>query len=410
MAIRGAATGSPFFCREMNMNRFSEVYGFPRSELNLGNWRTRPYNVFSFHNVEEVLPVAMTAGQPGEAEAGTTGEGALDGLRVDISGEKHHWSDFLKLSESDVFLAMKEGRFVCEWNAAHVDPARPHLLFSVTKSVTGMLCGMLEDEGLLDMSAPVSRYLPEAEGAGFGNATLQQLADMRTSLAFDESYLNADGDYARYRRATGWNPPVEGAQAETMTELLLSIGQRDEPHGGPFEYASPNTDMLGVVVERVSGRRFMDLLNERIWKPLGARTKALMTLDSEGAPRGAGGMCATARDMARFGEMVRLGGQINGHRVVSQHWVDDMLTNGDRKAWQNGNFSEFFPDGRYRNCWYLTGYESGAYCCIGIHGQWVYVDPKSEVVIVKLSSQTLPMDEELDLKCLSFFRQVCGAL
>lgn len=392
------------------MNAFQQRYGFDRMEVGLHNWRQTPFSRFAFEHTREIVPTAQIDCGAERPEAPPAGDGSLAGVNVEVAGAKLDWREYLLQSHTDVFVAMKRGEIVSEWTAPHANPARAHILFSVTKSVTGILAGILEDQGVLDMGAQVSHYLAVAKGSALGEATIQQLADMRTSLAFDESYLNADGDYARYRRATGWNPLEPGQVPETMTAMLLSIRQGDKQHGGPFHYASPNTDLLGVVIERATGREFSGLLSELVWRPLGAYSHASMTVDAEGAPRGAGGMCATARDLARLAEAVRRGGEAEYGRIASRRWIEDMLTGGDKKAWREGNFAAFFPNGRYRNCWYQTGYESGAYCAIGIHGQWAYVDPGAEAVLVKLSSQPIPLDDELDQKNLALFRQVCAVL
>ena len=121
-----------------------------------------------------------------------------------------------------------------------------------------------------------------------------------------------------------------------------------------------------------------------------------IAVDREGTARAAGGISITARDLARVGEMMRQGGMGAAGRVVSEAWVRDTLTGGDKAAWKAGDMAHLFADGAYRNKWYATGHDSGAFCGIGIHGQWLYVDPEREVVIVKMSSQALPVDDALD--------------
>ncbi len=301
---------------------------------------------------------------------------------------------------------MKDGNIVAEWSAPHVDPSAPHILFSVTKSVTGLVAGVLEDDGLLDPTAPVTRYLPGARRGAYSDARVRDLLDMRVSVIFDEAYLDADGDYDRYRRAMLWNPQRTDKPVESLADVLMSLPKGGGPHGGPFFYASPNTDVLALIIESASGMRYPDVVSQRLWAPMGAKADAYVTLDAIGAPRGAGGLCATARDLARLGETVRLG----GGSVVSKRWIDDMRMAGDHKAWRAGNFSAFLRNGRYRSCWYQSGHESDAFCAIGIHGQWLYVDPSRDVTIVKLSSQPTPSDDPLDQRCLAFFRAVSAAL
>jgi CubicO group peptidase (beta-lactamase class C family) len=229
---------------------------------------------------------------------------------------------------------------------------------------------------------------------------------MTVSLDFDETYLDPASAFGRYRRATLWNPALEGAPTETMRGFIAGIGKGEGPHGEMFRYRSPNSDLLGIIVERASGARYADLMSETLWSPLQARRDAFVTVDAEGTARAAGGISVAARDLARVGEMMRQGGAVDGRQVVPESWVSDTLNGGDAAAWKRGDFSFLLPDGRYRNKWYQTGYESRAFCGIGIHGQWLYVDPAAETVIVKLSSQPLPADDPMDKECLDFFQAI----
>ncbi len=227
---------------------------------------------------------------------------------------------------------------------------------------------------------------------------------MRVSVDIPETYLEPLSAYGRYRRAMLWNPPLPGEVPETMLDLLISLGRTDEPHGDAFRYRSPNSDLLGIIVERASGRRYADALGDLIWRGVGARSDGFVTVDRVGIARAAGGVSMTARDLARVGEMMRHGGA----SVVSSRWVEDTRQNGDRDAWLRGDFPHLLPNGRYRNKWYSTGEPSGAFCAIGIHGQWLYVDPTAEVVIVRFASQPVPVDDPLDLDVLALFRHIAA--
>ena len=230
---------------------------------------------------------------------------------------------------------------------------------------------------------------------------------MRVSLAFIEEYLNADGDYARYRRATNWNPTLSGQKPETLERFLCGLEKGAGAHGGPFCYLSPASDMLGLLVERIAGMRYTEFLSAALWQPLGAAYPALMTVDLVGAPRGAGGLSIAAEDLLRIGIMLMEDGTANGKQVVSGRWVNDMLTNGDDEAWDKGNFATFVKGGRYRSQWYqMPRGGDDAFFAIGIHGQWLYCDRGSRTAIVKLSSQKIPQDDALDLQNLECFRQL----
>ncbi|MFA7416609.1 MAG: serine hydrolase [Rhizobium sp.] len=387
---------------------FRKAYGFERSDVTLANWRTSPFSRWSFQNARELVPTAEIRATAEEPEAALVHSPLLDApLETGLAGAGSARA-FLNYAHTDAFVLMRKGEIIAEHYAPHADVNAKHVVFSVSKSLTAILSGILEAEGVINPDDPVLHYLPEAKGSAYGDCSYRDVLDMRVSLAFDEAYLNKDGAYARYRRSTLWNPPEVDMPTETMGEFILTLKKADRPHGGPFFYASPNADLLGIIIERATGRRFTDLMSEHVWKPLGAKNHAVVTVDAAGSSRAAGGICVTARDLARVGEMLRNGGRIDGRQVVPETWLSDMLTAGDHEAWMASQ-PTILPNGRYRSQWYQTGEADGVFFALGIHGQWLYVDPSQETVIVKLSSQPNPLDDELKQDNLAFFRAISRA-
>jgi CubicO group peptidase (beta-lactamase class C family) len=385
---------------------FEKRYGFRRNEATLANWRFAPYSKWSFQNAGEFVPSAGIACIDGAVESPAVDPESLLAQSIVIEGRRETVADFLQRSDTDAFVAMKRSEFVGDHFAPHMDHDAAHIVFSISKSLTALLAGSVEADGLLDPSAPVTRYIPEAEGSAYGDATVQHVLDMTVSLDFDEAYLDPAGAFERYRRAMLWNP----GGGEALLPFILSIRKGPHPHGGPFRYRSPNSDLLGVIVERASGHRYAELMRDRLWLPLGAKSAASVTVDGEGTARAAGGVSVTPRDLARVGEMMRLDGSIDGRRIVPESWVRDTLTGGSAAAWKAGDFVHLVENGRYRNKWYQTGFDGGAFFAIGIHGQWLYVDPSTEVVMVKMSSQPEPVDDPLDRQCVAFFQAVSAML
>ncbi|RUV92741.1 serine hydrolase [Mesorhizobium sp.] len=380
---------------------FETRYDFGRNQVLLGNWRESPFSRWSFQNVGELVPSARVAAVPASREASARALDGLLGERVTLAGGPETVAAFLTCSDTDALTIMKGGKFVGDWFAPHMQFGARHIIFSISKSLTAILAGILEGEGIFDPQAPVTRYLPEAAGSAYGDASVRNVLDMTISLDFEEAYLDPESAFARYRRATLWNP---GGGTESLVDFILTLQRLAEPHGRTFRYRSPNSDLLGILLERASGQRFAELMHEKLWLPLGATSEASVTVDSEGTARTAGGISVTPRDLAQVGEMMRQGGTANGRRIVPEAWVRDTVsTGGDSEAWQRGTMAFLFPQGRYRNKWYQTGAASGAFCGIGIHGQWLYVNPKAEVVIAKMSSQPEPVDEPLDVDMVAFF-------
>jgi len=380
--------------------------------VTLANWRQAPWNCWSFHHVQEFLPVARIAHDPARASALPQNPRALDKLEfLGPGGVAWNVERLLPATATDGFLVLNKGQVAFERYGNGLSAADPHIVFSVSKSITGILAGILVEQGKLEPDAPVVRYVPEAAGSVYGDCTVRHVLDMTVGIAFVENYLDTTGDFARYRAATGWNPVENPALASDLRSFLVTLRRDANLHGAKFHYVSPNSDMLGWIVERAGGAPYARLLGELIWQKLGAEADAHVTIDKLGAARAAGGICVTLRDLARFGEMVRNYGRAGGQQIVPRGWIEDILRNGDQGPWlATEAAAKFLPAGRYRSQWYMIGNDSGAYCAIGIHGQWIYIDPKAEMVIVKVSSQPLPLDDGTDRLLLAAFDAIARHL
>jgi len=384
----------------------------PASGATLANWRQAPWNCWAFHHVPEILPVTRI---PHDAARVSTLPQAPRGLGelafTGPGGVRRTLAHLLPETATDGFLVLHKGQVALEWYGNGLTAADPHIVFSVSKSITGILAGILVERGQLDPEAPVVCYVPEAAGSVYGDCTVRHVLDMNVGVAFVEDYHDTTGDFARYRAATGWNPVDNPVLAGDLHSFLVTLRKDGNPHGAKFHYVSPNSDMLGWILERAGGTPYAKLLTDLIWRPLGAEADAQVTVDRAGAARAAGGVCVTLRDLARFGEMVRNFGRASGQQVAPRGWIEDVLENGDPKPWlATETAAKFLPSGRYRSQWYIIGNDSGAYCAIGIHGQWIYVDPKADMVIAKLSSQPLPIDEATDRLLLAAFDAIAKAL
>ena len=341
------------------------------STVTLANWRTAPYSTQSFHRVDKIIPVSFINAS-GRTCGLSTDPQSIDAIVFeDQHGQERQLAEVLGSTATRGLVVLRGGRVVAERYLNGYDGASPHILFSVSKSLTGALTGILVDQGRLDPDSPVARYIPEVSNSAYGDCTVRHVLDMTVSSSFTEAYLDKRGEFARYRRAMLWNPAEPGEDPGTLHDFLASLSPAPEPHGTVFRYLSPNSDLLGWLVERASGQDFANLFSDMIWKPMGAEARAYVTVDALGSPRSAGGICTLPRDLARFGEMMRLG----GNDILPDWWVQDIRGGGDSGPWQKGEFYHMLPTGRYRSQWYQAGNPSGAFCAIGIHGQWLWIDP-----------------------------------
>lgn len=396
------------------MNSHRIMAAFPPAEgqqVTLANWRQHPFSAWAFRNVRELLPTANIARSP-EPTTPSFGQRYLeDVVFAGRSGEMTNVSEALRTSHTDGIVVMHRGQVVSEWYANGLAPGTPHLIFSVSKSIAGTLGGILAECGKLDPDAPVTRYIPEMERSVYGGScTVRHLLDMSVGIRFDEDYMASDGDVINYRRSTGWEPSEAGVPPTHLRQYLQTLRPNGTPHGQTFHYVSTNTDVLGWVYERACGISYAKILSQYLWQPMGAQHDAYITVDSRGAARVAGGICATLRDLARFGEMMRNHGVSNGRQVVPAWWIDDIRRNGNAEAWSRGDLTKVFPNGNYRSKWYTIDRSQSTFAAVGIHGQWIYIDPANATVIARVSSQPLPMDLDLDHMWLRGYRAIATRL
>jgi len=319
------------------------------------------------------------------------------------------WEQSLAANYTDAILVLHKGRIVYERYLGVMTPHTQHMAMSVTKSFFGTVAAMLVAEGRLDPQALVPQYIPELKDTAFGDATVRQVLDMTTGLKYSENYADPDAEVWQHARAGSVFPRPPGYSGpQTFYEFLQTL-QKDGEHGQAFAYRTVNTDVLGWLIRRVTGQPVGDVLSERIWQPLGAEEDGYILIDTVGNEFAGGGLNVTLRDLARFGEMMRLDGRFNGRQVVPRAVVDDIRRGADREHFAKAGY-KLLPGWSYRNQWWVTHNEHGAYAARGIHGQAIYIDPTAEMVIARFGSHPLAANANFDPTSLPAFHALAKHL
>ena len=383
----------------------SEVMqGFPPAEPNrasLANWRKAPYCHWAFHHVREIIPSAEIPNDP-------TKVWKLEPSTMDTSNLG--LDEAMARTDCDAVVVLHKDKLVHESYRNGMTSRDPHILMSVSKSMLGLVAGTLVERGELAEDDLITKYVPELENTAYVGATVRDLLDMRAGVLFDEDYLATEGPIIDYRYAANWNPVPKDHAPIDLRSFMSLLTEPDGPHGGRFHYVSPNTDLLAWVFERASGMRYAKLVSERLWKPLGAEAPGYITVDRIGGARAAGGKCFLARDLARVGMMMANGGQRNGKQVVPSSWLEDIVKNGDPQAWKDGDFYNEMGqrDIHYRSKWYVKREAEPLIFGVGIHGQFLFVDPAKKLSISWFASQDSPLDGPLFEKTLSIIEKIRG--
>ncbi|HKA95563.1 MAG TPA: serine hydrolase [Streptosporangiaceae bacterium] len=360
----------------------------PGSRVTLANWQDPPFNRWAFQHVRELIPTARIPRGDGPAWPLRRAERDLGGVRFTSAGQEMTIAELLAQSCTDGFLVLHRGRIVAEQYFNGMAPDTPHLLMSVSKSVTAAVAGVLAGRGQLDVSAPVTAVVPELAGTSFGGCTVQHLLDMRAGTAFNEDYADPEADVRTYERVYLWRPPDGRPVPEDAIAYFATL-RNDGPHGGPFRYRSILTDVLAWVIERAAGARFHELVSRLLWRPMGAEFDAEITVDAHGNPMADGGICATLRDAGRFGELYLRRGRRARREVVPAAWVHDTIRGAPdgAQAYLGGDDPSAYPArSHYRNCWWVDDPGLPFYYASGINGQHIFVHVPSQTVVVKLST------------------------
>ncbi len=384
----------------------------PREERwTLEEWQQHPQNRWSFRHVREVVPTARVARgteAPSRFPAG-------DRLDLDIAVPEattgsHSVRDIIDATFTDGFLVLYDGQVIAEEYPSGMGPFETHLLMSVSKSLIGCVTGVLVDRGQIALGTRLAEYVPRLTDSGYADATVRNLLDMRSGVRFSEAYLDPHAEVRLLEQVIGWAPRTRPDLPHSLYEYLATLTQ-ERPHGGAFSYRSCETDVLGWLCERAAGRRMPDLLSEVVWSRLSPEQDMDAAVDPAGAVMHDGGLCATLRDLGRFGQMLLDGGCVGDVRVVPQWWLDDSYAGGpdSRDAFADSVDDSRLPGGMYRNQFWIPFPDRAALLCLGIHGQLLYVEPARRLVVVKLSSWPQPQNLTFFLDTLAAVKSISAA-
>lgn len=301
-------------------------------------------------------------------------------------GEPLTWGDAFEANYTDGLLVMHQGRVVQERYAGVMQANGIHNCMSVTKSFVGLLALKAVHDGHLEETRPVSHYIAGLKGTGFGEATVGQVMDMTTDMAYDEIYTDPNSGVWQYLRAAGIlplreeDPPFSGGLYDYLAGL-----QPQGKHGLAFAYKTINTDMLAWVLQTVLQQPLAEMMSEVFWQPMGMQQDALMQIDQCGNAFGGGGLLTCTRDLARFGQMLAQDGFFNGRQIVPAAVVETICQGSDPAKFVPAGYTTL-PGFSYRAMWWVSGDPNRCFSARGVHGQAVWVDPVAQVVIARHAS------------------------
>lgn len=287
------------------------------------------------------------------------------------------WEAIGSKTETQGVLIVQNDSIVYEKCTGDITPDKISGVFSITKSVTSLLCGIAVDEGCIkSIDDPVTDYLPELKKKDpmWQKLTIRHLLDMRSGLNFDDTYSLS----LKIKNIKRLHAMAKLNYGHNIMAQVKKLKFRCEP-GTEYRYESMTTEILGIIVERATRRKFADYLEEKVWTPLGMESQGYMNYDSKKhhTAHAFGGLALTMRDLAKIGRLYLNRGEWNGKRIVSESWIE-----------QSTSYSR--DNEGYHFCWYNTSCigadkpEYPGYYAMGIRGQVLYVNPYKRLIMVRL--------------------------
>ena len=326
---------------------------------------------FPFHVIQRGGPVAELP----------RAERKLD-VTYSYSGQTHTLDDLLARSGTQGFLVVKDGKVVEERYFNGADETSKFTSWSVGKSFTSTLVGLaLADGKIKSVDDPITEYLPELKGSGYDTVPIKDILEMSSGVKFTEEYGNGQSDVSIM-----WNATMV-QESQSIGDYAKTLGRAEAP-GTKFVYRSVDTAVLGMLVHRVTGERLADMLSRRIWQPLGMEHDATWLTDRSGPAGLEAAFCcinATLRDYARFGLLFLHRGKSGDRQLVPEKWIDE-ATNPQSPQVRYGPLFRGAPIGYGYQWWLPAAGDDHPYTAEGVFFQFVYVNPKYNLVIVKTSA------------------------
>ncbi|MCM2505485.1 beta-lactamase family protein [Aureimonas altamirensis] len=335
--------------------------------------------VRTFRNIDRLFPTRIVAAG-GPVRDFARSQRSLDGLVIPSGGKNYDLYDYMSMNRVAGLMVLKNGETVFEDYELGNDAQTRWMSMSIAKSITSTLVGAAIRDGKIErIDDRVDTYLPALRGTVYDGVTIRQILLMSSGVKWNERYTDPASDRRRMLDLQ------IGQKPHTILQFMGSLDRLGEP-GTVWTYSTGETHILGELVAAATGKPLAEYLSEKIWSRAGMEQDATWWLEApDGLEVGGSGLSATLRDYARFGQFILEDGTIGGERILPEGWV--------RQAGAPHEIGGRMVD--YGYMWWPVsqndGFEQdGAFAAIGIFGQYVYINPRRQVVIAMWGAQSKP--------------------
>ena len=331
-------------------------------DLNVLFW-TQDQRDLAFRTMETVPKVVVNTIEAGDAVYPLPQGKPLD-LGVDVDAH-------MAAQRNAGLIIVQDGKVRLEKYALGYGAAGRWTSFSVAKSFTSTLVGAAVKDGYIkSLDDKVTAYIQGLKGSAYDDVSVRQLLTMTSGVKWNEDYTDPKSDVAQFNL----QKPVAG---EDITVSYMKSLPREAPAGSKWVYKTGETNLIGVLVSSATGKTLSQYLSEKIWKPFGMEQDAVWMLGATGHEISGCCLSASLKDYARFGQFILNGGVAGGQKVLPDDWLASATT---KQAGID------IPGRGYGYQWWIPGFPNTDYTASGIYNQYIYIDPVTNVVIAKTSS------------------------
>ena len=309
--------------------------------------------------------------------------------------------EYLSRTDTSALLILKDGKISYENYWLTGGKNVQWISMSVAKSFISALIGIAIDQGhIKSLEDEVTDYVPQLKNSAYDNVRIKDILQMSSGASWNEDYSDPNSDINRSSKIF--------AIGGSLDEFSASLKKELKP-GSYNRYNSTDTQVLGMLLREATRVSITKYMQEMLWHPMGAQDSGYWILDSKNMEMAYAGFNATARDYAKLGELYRLGGKINGKQIIPSDWIKASVKPDAPHLMPGDNPLSDFPLG-YGYQWWVPDL-SGDFSAIGVYNQFIYVSPKSNIVIVKLSANSIYGTSEAlstlsELEAIEFFKAI----
>ncbi len=294
-------------------------------------------------------------------------------LSYEFNGKRGNVADRLSQFQTTSLLVLHEGRIVHEQYFLGTEKEDHRVSWSMAKSVLSAIFGIVIEEGkIASLDDPVIKYVPALEDTAYRRASIRNVLNMASGVKFNEDYLDYNSDIKRMGRVL--------ALGGSMDEFAATIKETERTPGTNRQYVSIDTHVLAMILRNVTGKSMMDLVAEKLWSKMGSRESIYYLTDGHGVAFALGGLNMRTRDYARFGQLFLKNGKWGGEQIVPADWISQSTRVSAPVSAVKGDSLQ------YGYQWWMPPKTDDEYFAVGIYGQYIYVNPKAKIVVVKTAA------------------------